>query len=601
MHATIRFPWRPGARALTLLLPLVVVPAHPAGADLAPPASPFGEAGAPCDPALGSEGEWLFRTDSFARRGHSLVHDPVRDRLVIFGGAFQFNRGYQSFAYVSDETWIRPADLSRPWERLVTSGPTPTRRWCHGAVFDPAGDRMIVFGGYPGAMGDVWQLDFAADPPQWSELEPTGSTRPLPRYNHSTLFDPVRRRMLVFGGVAGTFSPLYDWANDVWELTLDGTPAWRRLLISSGYPRVEGAQSAYDSRRDRWILSGGLGRILSSGGEVFVTPRVLAIDLATMQAVRLPDLPRGTHSVWDHSISYDPARDRLLVFGGGEDFAVGTAALDLADPDAAWRMLASANPVPSTRVEHADWFDVRRNRLVISGGGHADLIARTEVLSFGRDIRATFGSKGPFQPRSHRPVDIVLHGSESLSVTELDPITIRIGQASVLARGSAPLFSLEDADGDGVVDAVVTVDSHDITGGSSSLAVDVRARTSVGELVCGELDLSGAGETISPGIEEPAAPGAGRANQPTLALDAGGAGLPSGRSVPLRVRIDAPGRFALELWSVGGRRLASVALEGPLDHTVDVRPPRGLAPGIYWARLTGTAGETVVRRVVVGR
>ena len=123
MHATIRYRSRPGARALALLLPLLAVLVHPARADLAPPASPFGEAAAPCNPTLGSEGEWLFRADSFARRGHSLVHDPVRDRLVIFGGAFQFNRGYQSFAYVSDETWIRPADLSRPWERLVTSGP----------------------------------------------------------------------------------------------------------------------------------------------------------------------------------------------------------------------------------------------------------------------------------------------------------------------------------------------------------------------------------------------------------------------------------------------------------------------------------------------
>jgi len=131
--------------------------------------------------------------------------------------------------------------------------------------------------------------------------------------------------------------------------------------------------------------------------------------------------------------------------------------------------------------------------------------------------------------------------------------------------------------------------------------VDVRARTFLGELVCGELDLAGASEAASPGIDEPAAREAEPANDPTLALDASGPSIASGRSVPLRVRIDAPGRFALELWSVAGRRLASVALEGPLDRTVEVQAPRTLTPGIYWARLSATTGETVVRRVVVAR
>jgi len=50
-------------------------------------------------------------------------------------------------------------------------------------------------------------------PPAWSALGPTG-TPPTARYAHTAIYDPVRDRMVIFGGYDGS-----SYRNDVWRLT----------------------------------------------------------------------------------------------------------------------------------------------------------------------------------------------------------------------------------------------------------------------------------------------------------------------------------------------------------------------------------------------
>jgi hypothetical protein len=83
-------------------------------------------------------------------------------------------------------------------------------------------DRMVVFGGHGwGGTGfyylnDVWALSLAGSP-VWGKLTPNG-TPPNARNGHSAIYDPVRDRMAVFGGggAAGY--------NDLWTLVW-GAPA----------------------------------------------------------------------------------------------------------------------------------------------------------------------------------------------------------------------------------------------------------------------------------------------------------------------------------------------------------------------------------------
>ena len=93
---------------------------------------------------------------------------------------------------------LAPGAADGAWDVLVV----PARSG-HSAIYDPVRDRMVVFGGYSGTgytyfLNDVWVLSLAGMP-AWTQLTPTG-TPPSARYGHSAIYDPVRDRMVVFGG-----------------------------------------------------------------------------------------------------------------------------------------------------------------------------------------------------------------------------------------------------------------------------------------------------------------------------------------------------------------------------------------------------------------
>jgi hypothetical protein len=87
---------------------------------------------------------------------------------------------------------------------------------------------MILFGGYAGfgPLDDVWSVNFSGSP-TWSSWTPTG-TSPAARGSASAIYDPIRHRMIVFGGA----SPMH---RDVWALTLDASPNWSQLAPDSPF------------------------------------------------------------------------------------------------------------------------------------------------------------------------------------------------------------------------------------------------------------------------------------------------------------------------------------------------------------------------------
>jgi len=79
---------------------------------------------------------------------------------------------------------------------------------------------------------------------------------PLPsgfdRYYHRAIYDSLRTRMIVFGGVDSLYR------NDVHELTLGGAPAWNLIAPSGTPPDVRNTHSLiYDPLRDRMLLFAG--------------------------------------------------------------------------------------------------------------------------------------------------------------------------------------------------------------------------------------------------------------------------------------------------------------------------------------------------------
>src|SRR6266478_8550976 len=77
---------------------------------------------------------------------------------------------------------------------------------------------------------------------EWIKLTPTGGPPPA-RFGHTSVYDPVSNRLIIFGGCATsaciTTAPAVT-LNDLWVLTnangQGGTPAWIQLTPTGGPP-----------------------------------------------------------------------------------------------------------------------------------------------------------------------------------------------------------------------------------------------------------------------------------------------------------------------------------------------------------------------------
>lgn len=288
-----------------------------------------------------------------ARSSHSAVYDPVRHRMIVFGGEVGSGPG-------GDRNDVWALSLSDPmtWTELSPSGPLPPVRASHCAVYDAVGDRMIVVGGsnVVGRRNDTWALSLAGGG-VWSEMLPSG-TLPDARQGHASIYDPIRQRIVVFGGFDGTAL-----RNDTWELSLTGGSAWSELTPTGGPPSPRyNATARYDPIRDRIVVMGGSG-----GGQLDDTWE-LSLSGAPVWAEILPQgtPPSGRSS---HTSVYDVASDRLIVFAGTDGWTRlnDVWALSLASPPA-WSELSATSPLPSARTGHAAVYDYNSDRMIVFGG-----------------------------------------------------------------------------------------------------------------------------------------------------------------------------------------------------------------------------------------
>ena len=304
--------------------------------------------------------ELLPPTAPPVRVAFSYVRDPVRNRLIIFGGAAAPGVVFQN------DTWALSLSEPPTWVELTPSGGPPPGRSLHSAIYDPVRDRIIIFGGAgtnPSPnhyMNDVWALDLSGTP-QWTQIFP--SSGPIPaRALHSAIYDPVSHRMLVYGGFDG-FTSL----DDLWGMSLSGAPAWTLLTPAGAGPGARDYHRAiYDPTLNSMVLFGGH---LLSPSSIFNDTWSLSLSgtLAWSQISPPDPLPSARQAM---SIVYDSTRDRILVYGGVDSTgALGDAwALSLSGSPA-WAQAAPTGNVPPARTAHAAVYDPTSDQMVIYGGG----------------------------------------------------------------------------------------------------------------------------------------------------------------------------------------------------------------------------------------
>jgi hypothetical protein len=152
-----------------------------------------------------------------------MAYDPVRQRVVMFGGGLQ--------STFLDETWEWDGN---DWTRRTpTASPSPRR--LHSMVYDTDRQRIVLFGGQDGAfLGDQWQWDGN----DWTQMAP--AVLPPGRDHHAMAYAAARQHVVLYGGINRTHPPL----EDTWSIgpLVRQTAATQRSACagSNGLPVLTG-------------------------------------------------------------------------------------------------------------------------------------------------------------------------------------------------------------------------------------------------------------------------------------------------------------------------------------------------------------------------
>jgi hypothetical protein len=326
------------------------------------------------------------------RGRHSAVMNVYTDRMIVFGG-FTTKRDRLGDVWVL----VHPDGVGGPqaWKQLVPGNSTPVRAG-HSAIYDAASNRMIVFGGeldshFVGhsTSNDVWVLTHAdgnGGTSLWTHLTPSGPA-PLPRDFHSAVYDSANNRMIVFGG-RSDYGFKIQSLNDVWVLShangLGGTPAWTQLHPTGSLPsRVYAHSAIYNEASNRMVVFGGAlcpetdlygcsmtnGLFVLSNANGDGPPYWTQLEAT---GVASPEIRS------EHTAIYDPATNRMVVFGGNSGGGHrGTAVLDdtwvLSHADGtggtpAWTRSTPAGTAPAPRSSHTAVYNAANNCMIVFGG-----------------------------------------------------------------------------------------------------------------------------------------------------------------------------------------------------------------------------------------
>ncbi len=264
-----------------------------------------------------------------------LAWDPITRKVLGFGG---------DHPGLSSSTWTWDGAI---WTKLVLPAgqtPPPRERFAMATVRG----RVILAGGCvpPCAndIGDVWAWDGV----RWTNITTTPSPAPQVRTNFMSAYDPLRGRLIVFGGAASN--------TDVHEF--DGARWFTSTPV--GPPTRSAGAMAFDASRGEAILFGGNG-----GTALGVLNDTWRWNGATWTPVPLqasPPLPRH-----GHAMTYDLHRRRVVMFGGTQGTQTLPTLGDTWEWDGAtWSRRATDGPPP--RRNHALAYDPIRRQTVMFGG-----------------------------------------------------------------------------------------------------------------------------------------------------------------------------------------------------------------------------------------
>lgn len=530
---------------------------------------------------LADSGRWREAVGGPHRPGglssSTLVCDVASRRLLVFGG----HRG--STASASDQLWTMDL-IEKRWMLHGPSGHAPEARYSHSAIFEPVRGRMVIFGGSGGSyLADVWTLRMG-DAPGWEELHPSG-TPPSARLGHSAIYDPIGDRMIVFGGLDANGRYL----EDIWALSLGSDPRWEQLTAPTGPSPRAFHLAAYDPASHRMLMFSGR---ISPYASIYDTwalelegePRWRPVAQAGMQP------PRVSYK----ALVYDDSRLNMVALP--EYLYDGQWELTL-DPEPRWSLQSPAGRPPG-QISGAAHDPVADQTFVLSPqNGEISLLHRgNPPISVEVDLRSGDGMGPVIQ--GERVVSAVVSSAMGFDATRADLSSVTLAHAPVRRNGNGtPNTLVRDVNRDGLPDLVCKFEAARMRIGPLDANLVIRGSLAGGRRFRGAAPFSasrpGGSRSDAAASRETDAPGASQLSvRPNR--------VPSPEAVVL-VLLNGDETATLDVFDVRGRKVLGKDLRalGAGQHAVSLRDEGPLPQGLYFVRVAQGDRRAATRLIVM--
>ncbi|MBI5527158.1 MAG: hypothetical protein HY897_12555 [Deltaproteobacteria bacterium] len=259
----------------------------------------------------------------------------------------------------SDRLTIGTAEAAG-WLEMNKDANKPSARSEHAMAYDSARGKVVLFGGCTDGsctshLQDTWEWDGMSG--TWTDRTPAG-TKPRTRSAHSMVYDSARGRIVLFGGFYTSGGVRY-YLQDIWEW--DGAAGtWTDVTPTGAKPSARYNHSmVYDSARGRVLLFGGFDGARKQD----------AWEWEGTAGTWTERTPAGTKpsARFGHAMAFDSTRGRVVLFGGDD----GASKQDTWEWDGATGMWTDRTPTgtkPSARDDHTMAYDSTRGRVVIFSG-----------------------------------------------------------------------------------------------------------------------------------------------------------------------------------------------------------------------------------------
>lgn len=281
---------------------------------------------------------------------HSVVaaYNSPKNMLIVFGGADSNNKIQMDLWLLTNANGLQGTIST--WSKLTIDGTPPSARCRMAGVYDETNDTLILFGGssYSDTTGtlydETWVIRNVITSPSWDKLNPAG-TLPSARRDASAVYDAAGNRMIIF---AGNTSTAYSTdpsgrTNDTWILSdangIGGTPAWSQLNTLNKPPARSGHTAVFDGASKRMVVFAGGGSDNYVRGDVWVltNPGETTSSWVEYDTGK----PRPASRVYHSAVYTGNTKNRMVIFGGntGDENLVNDV----------W-VLRNANGIPETPV-----------------------------------------------------------------------------------------------------------------------------------------------------------------------------------------------------------------------------------------------------------